>query len=190
MKNLDKKNCITASIFYQSLGSSLHRCFTVKRENVQKPGSKEFNLYKSTQTRKVNREGVSIDLTVLFSMLFSMLLAFYTYIDRVYPCTNSIPYPNTGSILSSFTNSIPYPIIWTNRNFAFTVVVSAFQSKVVGNSFVNFWHIYKQPAKREVFLLKMVVIKVVWKCAKALWVRLRRIRNIAHYRSNTIWKKN
>ena len=167
MKNLDKKNCITASIFYQSLGSSLHRCFTVKRENVQKPGSKEFNLYKSRQTRKVNREGVSIDLTVLFSMLFSMLLAFYTYIDRVYPCTNSIPYPNTGSILSSFTNSIPYPIIWTNRNFAFTVVVSAFQSKVVGNSFVNFWHIYKQPAKREVFLLKMVVIKVVWKMCKS-----------------------
>ena len=80
---------------------------------------------------------------------------------------NSIPYPNTGSILSSFTNSIPYPIIGTNRNFAFTVVVSAFQSKVVGNSFVNFWHIYKQPAKREVFLLKMVVIKVVWKMCKS-----------------------
>lgn len=93
MKNLDKKNCIIASIFYQSLGSSLHRCFTVKRENVQKPGSKEFNLYKSRQTRKVNREGVSIDLTVLFSMLFSMLLAFYTYIDRVYPSTTKTVFP-------------------------------------------------------------------------------------------------
>lgn len=90
MKNLDKKNCVIASIFYQSLGSSLHRCFTVKRENVQKPGAKDFNLYKSRQTvRKVSREGVSIDLTVLFSML----LAFYMYIDRVYPSTTKTIFP-------------------------------------------------------------------------------------------------
>ena len=177
------------SIFYQSLGSSLYRCFTVKRENVQKPGTKDFNLYKSRQTRKVNREGVSTDLTVLFLMLFSMLLAFYTYIDRVYPCTNSIPYPDTCSVLSSFTNSIPYPIIWTNRNFAFTVVISAFQSKVVGNSFVNFWHIYKQPAKREVFLLKMVVVKVVCKMCKSKFDGVEYKMLLITCRINTTWKK-
>ena len=58
-------------------------------------------------------------------------------------------YPNPCSIVSSFLDSVPYPLVRTHTHFSLTVVIGTVQAKVIAHCFVEFGYIYKQAESKR-----------------------------------------
>ena len=70
---------------------------------------------------------------------------------RHYSITNADKqsYPNPCSIVSSFLDSVPYPLVRTHSHFSLTVIIGTVQAKVIGHCFVEFGYIYKQAESKR-----------------------------------------
>lgn len=91
-------------------------------------------------------------------------------------------YPNPSSIVSSFFDSIPYPLVRTDSHFSLTVVIGTVQAKMIGHCFVEFGYIYKQAESMrgiKIALQSQSSILHTWKhCIKA-WTLHRKTRSNA-----------